>query len=271
MTSGILGVIDVDFNLGTITIGAIIGIDIRFLISVRLPVEVFFNMQEQREWRLQIGTINEMASALILNFVRARGYLIVQGERLEKFPPPTGPGLPGTAVATGLEAPVILGDPDIRLYVRAAATAHLGITFSPFLIVGKLKFLGDLRLFIVSLSINAEIDVIVSASLGSIPPDVKVKIDGSICGSVHLFLIGTIKGCVHLNLGEGTAEFLIPDLITNVFLQSHAPVLTSGQGGEHPIDASLGDAVAVDATGIPLSDLISVPIDSIPVLQTRVA
>jgi len=258
LTVGILGIIDIDFNLRQLTIGVIIDFDIIDLIAIQIPVEIFFNMDDPSIWHLWLGTHQVPISVKVLNIVRGGGYFMIQGHDITNFPPGTGGSLPGTAVATGVHAAILFGSEDIGLYLRVAAFAHLGVSFAPDLfIVGHLGLEGELRIFIISIGARGLFVVKVGG-------DQPAYIHGEICGSIDLFFF-EIEGCVGFSIGNDQPALPAPPLIRNVYLQSFAPVIVVGQGGDRPIDASLGDAVlesVQDITKIP-----TVPIDTVPVIQ----
>ena len=257
-TAGILGVIDI--NPPQITIGVIIEKTVENLISIRLPVEILFTIGDSRKWHLHIGTIAQPASALVLNAKRAHGYFMLDGDKIEGFPGANGVvTLPGIAVAMGIEESMLLGSERARLYLRCAAEAHLGVAFSPFFIAGIIKLTGELRLFIVSIEATGKLTVEA--------PDPTI-IHGEVCGKVSFFFF-SVKGCVGLTIGSGSHVLPPPPLIRNVYLQSHAPVISAGQGGDRPIDATLGDALALDPPSG--GEMPVVPIDSVPVLQMHAA
>lgn len=256
LTVGILGVIDIDFNLAQITVGVLIDLEIKKLIQVRVPVEIFFKISQPRLFHLYLGTIQEPATALVLNLVRARGYFMVDGDKIDNFPGPNGDiTLPGIAVATGIEASVIFGNEDIGLYLKVAAGANLGIAFSPFFIAGSIFLKGELRLFIVSVGADG--------TLSLEAPDPTI-IQGKICGHVSFFFF-SVSGCVRVTIGSGTHNLPAPPLVRNVYLQSHSPAISSGQATDRPVDASLGDAIALPLP--PGAELPVVPVDTVPVLQ----
>lgn len=259
---GILGVIDLDIGRGQLTIGVMVNLAIENLIEVALPIEIFFKFNDIKQFHLYIGTQLQPASALVLNIVRARGYFMIDGTQIAPFPPPDGAGLPGLAVATGIEASIVFGNTDIGLYLRVAAGAHLGVAFSPLFIVGQIYLTGELRIFIVSIEADGRLDVEA--------PD-PTYVHGKICGRVDFFFF-SVEGCVEISIGSNVRSLPAPALIRGVYLQSFAPVITAGQGGDKPIDASLGDAVMLRPDGslppgITPDKLPSVPIDSVPVIQ----
>jgi hypothetical protein len=262
LTVGILGVIDLDFQRMTLTVGILINYEVKDLVAIQLPVELFFNLEEGSDWHLYVGTFDSMVTAEILGIVRARGYFMVGGSPIT-LPIRDEPlVLPGIAVATGLEASVTIGDTDIGLYLRIAVGAHLGIAFSPFFLAGRIYLDGELRLFIVSVEAHGFFDVEA--------PD-PTYVHGEVCGSVD-FVFFSVGGCVDFTIGSPERKLPLPPLIKNVYLQSFAPVITAGQGGDRPIDASLGNAVELvrDDGGFHrpdgMEDVI-VPVDTVIVLQ----
>ncbi|MBZ5709949.1 hypothetical protein [Nannocystis pusilla] len=104
----------------------------------------------------------------------------------------------------------------------------------------------------------AHIDRYLSTLVGSEP----TPLDRHVCGKIDLFFF-SVEGCVEFHVGSGSHDLEPPPLVRNVYLQSRAPVLVAGQGGERPIDASLGDARPLGGAG----ELPEVPVDSVPVLQ----
>ncbi|MFC8350045.1 hypothetical protein [Streptomyces sp. NPDC057280] len=256
---GILGVIDLDFARKQLTVGLIADLGLGEVLRVTVPTELFVKLDDPRIWHFYLGKHTAPATALVLNLVRASGYFMIEGDRIEDWQgtdPPTD--LPGLALAAGLEASIVLGDESVGLYLRVAAGAHLGISFSPVLFLAGRVFLeGELRLFIVSIEARGDLQAQV---LVESPDHARTFIDGRICGKVSFFFF-SVEGCVRHSIGVPVTDPPAADLVKNVFLQSHAPVLTAGQGGDRPIDASLGDA-ARDASSGP-----TVPIDTVPVIQ----
>jgi hypothetical protein len=256
---GMLGVLDLDFNLGRVTVGVIVDLEVKEVIRIRVPVELFFNLRDATDWHYFIGTFQDKVTARILGIVDGYGYFMVSGKTIEDWPgrEPLR-DLPGLAVATGLSASILLGDEDIGLYLRAAAGFDAGVSFAPFFVVGDAFLDGELRLFVVSLEAKGNLHLEA--------PD-PTFIEGEVCASVDLFFY-TLEGCVGLSIGDSERSLPAPELVRNVFLQSHAPVLTAGQAENRPIDASLGDAPRVGSSA-PI--LENVPIDSVPVIQFHAA
>jgi hypothetical protein len=89
-----------------------------------------------------------------------------------------------------------------------------------------------------------------------------------VCGKVSFFFF-SVKGCVRMKIGSGSHSLPAPPLVRNMYLQSHAPIISAGRGATGPIDATLGDAVALDPPSG--GELPVVPIDSVPVLQMHAA
>ena len=105
-----------------------------------------------------------------------------------------------------------------------------------------------------------------TASSTSRRPD-PTFLKGEICGHVDFFFF-SVEGCVNVEIGTKPPPLPPPRIVRNVWLQSHAPVITAGQGGDRPIDASVGDAATVpenDTTSAMTGPVV--PIDSVPVIQ----
>lgn len=278
LQTGIIGIIDLDFARKTLTLGVMVSFEIKSILSVSLPIELFFDMQTPSNWHLYVGTISNPASATILDIVRGSAYLMIQGNDLtypsiDRVPQiMRGKTLHGIAIAAGLEASLVLGDESSGVYLKISAGAHLGVSFSPFLVIGNMYFSGRLKLVVVSIGASGHFDIIVSQIPGtgtaSVPADYKTYMHGEVCGSVDLFFFD-ISACVGITVGDEVFDFEAPPLVRGMYLQSFSPVLSSGQGSSKPIDASLGNAMPLgDTTTISdPSKLLVVPIDTVPVLQ----
>ena len=131
LTTGMLGVLDLDFNLGQLTIGVLVQFSVESIISVRIPVELFFSWKDPSNWHLYLGTTTVPVSPDVLGIVKAYGYFMIDGKKIDPLPPPARLPLPGIAVALGIKASIVLGDEDIGLYLRVSAGADLGVSFSP--------------------------------------------------------------------------------------------------------------------------------------------
>lgn len=271
LTVGILGVIDIDFNLMQITLGVLVSFEIPSLLRVALPIEIFFKLDNPSNWHLYVGTIPQPASAEILGIVRGSAYFMVDGKEIDYGAPHNRSRVPeflrnkklnAIAIATGLEASVVLGDEGIGIYVRLAAGAHIGVSFSPFLAVGVLYFTGQLRLVIVSIGAHGQFNALISQD--NVTKDYKAYIEGEICGSVDFFFF-EISACVGFSIGDPAYTIEPPELVRGIYLQSFSPVLVSGQATSRPVDASLGNAKRTTEAGT----MLSVPIDTIPVIQLQ--
>jgi len=255
LTVGILGVIDLDIARRSFTVGIIVDLEIQEIVSLTVPVELFTKLDDLKNWHLYLGTFGAPASATVLDIVRGFGYVMIAGHEITGWP---GYGqlrnLPGIAMAAGIGASVVFGDEGIGLYLKVSARADVAVSFSPRLfLVGRIQLDGELRLFIVSVGARGRLDVEA--------PD-PTYIRGEICGRVDFFFF-SVEGCVSVEIGPSPPDPPPPSIVRNVWLQSHAPVITAGQGGDRPIDASLGDAVPSGGS----ATLPVVPIDSVPVVQ----
>ncbi len=253
-----LAVIDLDFGRGTLTIGLAIDFDIDPLLTIKIPVEAFFNFNDTSDWHLFLGQYANQIQATVLQVFDASGYLMLSGNGI-----PAHGGLPevyGFSIATGLHVSFTWGGGP--LYARLSAGFDAVLGFSPFRVAGILTVRGSLHLFIIDISAYADLSV----DLGSDPLGNSYhRIHGDICGEVDFFFF-SVSGCVSFTLGDSTIPIPDPpDLVKTLKLISRSPALVTGTGVDKPIDSGLAD-------GIPGGDtnpggLKIVPIDAIPALM----
>jgi hypothetical protein len=282
LTIGILGILDLDFNLGQITIGVSMNLSIEDLISIVVPISIFFSWNDPDTWHVWIGTIQTPISANILGIVKGSGFFMFGGQAIENFPPGSSGVLPGVAVAVGFSASIIWGSEDIDIYLAVVVSAYLGVSFSPSLfIAGEISLSGKLQLLIVSIGASGSFQI-------TAPNPFTLNVQ--VCGSVSFFFF-SVSACCGFSIGPSAPPPPPPPpLINRLYLQSYAPVIASGQGGARPIDSSLGNGLetvtnpSVLSTLPPAStannppkqgpdpnNLIVVPIDTVPVLQFEYA
>jgi hypothetical protein len=248
---GIVGILDIDVGAGQITLGVMIDLEITGLISMQIPIQVFYSWNDPSTWHLWIGTIQTPASATILGIVRGGGYFMIGGQAIQPFPPGSSSALPGVAVAMGVSAAIMFGSESAGLYLKVAASANFGVSFAPTLFfVGDVHLEGALHLFVVDISATGDFAL-------TAPNPVYIHVH--VCGSVKFFFFKA-SACIDFSIGNASPAPLPPPLITNLYLQSFAPFIAQGQG-DRPIDASLGNAV--QGSGTPPV----VPINAVPVIQ----
>ncbi|HUP02725.1 MAG TPA: hypothetical protein VMU19_01970, partial [Bryobacteraceae bacterium] len=252
---GVIGILDLDFGAGQITLGVMIDLAIQDLITIQIPVQLYFNWNNPSDWHFWIGTIQTPASAQLLGIVKGSGYFMLGGQAITPFPPGTTGVLPGVAVAMGIAASIVWGGS--KIYLKVSASADFGVSFSPTLfIVGSVHLDGSLHLVVVDIGVDGDFEL-------KAPNPVYLKVH--VCGKVDAFFVH-IKACVDFNLGTDSAPLAPPPLVTNLYLQSFAPVIAQGQA-DRPIDASLGNAWQ---SGAPNNQPMPVvPIDSVPVIQLQ--
>lgn len=259
--TGILGVLDLDFNLKQVTLGVIVDFEVKELLQIKLPIELFFSWDKPEKWHLYLGTIAQPATARILGIVNGGGYFMIAGDKIDNFPISDTEvmSLKGVAVAAGIWAGMVWGWKPVGLYLEVTARADIGVSFSPFFMIGRFNLKGELHLWVISIEAHASLTITIDEK--------DAFFAGEVCGKVDCVLF-SVEGCIDVSFGdkEPKNDGTFPPLIQSVYLQSFAPVLTSGQGGERPIDASLGNAVLA-ASAPALAALPRVPIDSVPVVQ----
>jgi len=105
-------------------------------------------------------TIQTPASANILGIVRGGGYFMIGGQAIQPFPPGSTTSLPGVAVAMGIFAGIMWGSESAGIYLKVAASADFGVSFSPHLfIAGRVHLEGELRLVVISIGASGDFDV----------------------------------------------------------------------------------------------------------------
>jgi|GEM_PF-2993141 len=269
-TVGILAVIDLDFNIGRLTIGLIIQYEIESILSLRVPVEAQFNFDDVANWHVYIGSNKLPAEARILGIVRGYAYLMFSGKGIDDFPNPGEHILNGFSIAMGLGASIVFGDKDSGLYLEVAGDFKAGIGFSPLAVYGMISLRGELHLWIISISAWASLEVraLTEQNETTHKSEFITKIHGEACGKVS-FLFFDIEGCVTIDIGPEPPEKAPARLVKALTLVSRSSALILGQGVDRPIDGALGKAfvMAKDNDNIDNTQVPVVSIDAIPALD----
>ena len=248
---GVIGILDIDIGAGQITLGVMIDFEITGLLSIQIPISLYYSWYDPSTWHFWIGTIQTPVSATILGIVKGGGYFMMGGQAIQPFPGSTD-SLPGVAVAMGVFAAVVWGSQSAGVYLKVAASANFGVSFSPHLfIAGDVHLEGALHLLVVNISATGDFQM-------KAPNPVYLHVH--VCGSVSFFFF-SISACVDFSIGNDFTPPAPPPLISNLYLQSFAPVIAQGQG-DQPIDASLGNALPPGGSPVPI-----VPINVVPVIQ----
>ncbi len=194
---------------------------------------------------------------------------MAKGDGLPAYPVHgfTLPALTGFSLGLGVAASFTWGDTDVGLYLRIGGGMDAELGFQPFTLAGVIYVSGELRLFIVSIGADAELNVVVAEHDDS---SFGMSVDGKACGHVS-FLFFEVSGCVEISLSTGgDTSTPIPPLVTKVSLQSRSPALAQGTGVDRGIDVSLGDALVSDAVPGAGDALPVVPVDAIPIIAMAV-
>lgn len=268
----LLAVVDLNVAEHSLTIGIVIDFSIAPLLELRIPVEALFDTDTPEQWHIFIGKYPDPIRAKILQVFTGTGYLMLVGDAQHDAPnlSPDLPGTTGFVIATGLHVSMLWGSKSIGLYAELAAGFDAMLGFSPLLVAGKLYLRGELRLFIISISAHAELDV----RLGELPNDDSgYRIHGEVCGSIDLFFF-EIEGCVDFTLEDNAPpEIAIPDLVGGLAIVNRSPALVHGTASDGPVDGALADAIRADNepawAGLPPEQqaVANVPIDAIPVVS----
>ena len=263
-TGNLFAVIDVSPQ--RVLVGLQIDYVISHVLEVHIPADAGFFVEPPEHYFLDVGTIASPATAKVLDVFNATAYLEVRGDGIPDFPLVPG-GLQGFSLATGFALSLLWGNTNVGLYIRVTAGFDAGVGFTPFRFAGRVFLDGKLRLFIVSLSVHAELDL---DSDG-----VDTRIEGEVCGKVDFFFF-SVKGCVHFAIGAVPGAPVPPAAIRDLSLQSRSPALVEGTAADRGVDTVLCRGTADGS--VPVVDdgegghrQVFVPIDAIPLLQLEAA
>ncbi|ROS26118.1 hypothetical protein EDF34_2447 [Cellulomonas sp. PhB150] len=268
-----LAVLDLDFGRGTITIGLVASYEVPSLLTIRVPVTAFFDVNHLDQWFVDLGTNTNPVTVNVLDVFEGTGYLMVHGDgttiHIEGLPLVTT----GITVAVGFHISVVLmGSKAVGLYLEVAAGFDAIVSFSPFAIGGRIYVSGELRLWIIGISASAELTVLVGRQVvdQGLPTEHVVDrtyVHGQVCGEVDFFFF-SVKGCVELTIGDPTPLPLVPPpLVSGVSLVSRSPALVDGSAVDRAVDGVIGRAVEAGSA----DELPSVPLDAIPVVLFETA
>ena len=270
-SGGILAVIEITPD--HFLIGVLISWEIPDLITIKIPVEAMFPFgSNASKWHVYLGARQDLGQPVevdVLGIVKGTGYLMAKGDGLPAYPTHgfTLPALTGFSLGLGVAASFTWGDTDVGLYLRIGGGMDAELGFQPFTLAGVIYVSGELRIFIVSIGADAELDVVAAEHDDG---GFGISIDGKACGHVS-FLFFSVSGCVEISLSMGgDTATPIPALVTKVSLQSRSPALAQGTGVDRGIDVSLGDALPSDALPGAGASLPVVPVDAIPVIAMAV-
>jgi large repetitive protein len=261
-SGGILAIIEITPD--HFFIGIIANYEIKNLIKIRIPVEAYFDFADVTNWHFYLGQRKDPIEVNVLGIVKGTGYFMVRGNGLEALTEKKLPAVSGFALGLGAAASITFGDVDAGLYLRVGGSMDAIIGFDPFMLAGHFELYGELRLFIISIGASAKLDVKVVDKNG-----IQMLAEGEACGHIDFFFF-EVEGCVHVKIGGVSDKPDLPTLVEKLSLKSRSPALAQGTGVDRPIDTSLGDGIE-GAAAPAMNDpkLVTVPIDTIPVLSMR--
>ncbi|MDM7855157.1 hypothetical protein [Cellulomonas alba] len=259
-----VAVLDINIGAGTITLGLVADYTVKSLVKVHVPVTAFFDTNHVDEWLVDLGTYDVPVTVSVLDVFTGTGYLMVHGDGSTVHIPTLPIVANGLVIAVGFHMQVVLmGSKAVGLYLEVDAGFDALVSFSPPGIAGFIHVKGELRLWIIGISVSASLTVVVGTMLDAhgAPQDV-VYVHGEVCGEVDFFFF-SVKGCVSLTIGDPDVPAPVPPpLVKGVNLVSRSPALVLGSAIDRSVDGVIGTAVEVGAAG----DLPSVPLDAIPVI-----
>ena len=185
-----LAVVDLDFGRGTVTIGVVADYSVVDLITIRVPVTAYFNLNQSRDWLVDLGTYDEPVSVTVLDVFKGTGYLRIHGDGTTLARPDLPVVTNGMAIAIGFHLQcVLMGSKSVGLYFEVAAGFHALISFEPFAIGGTIYARGELRLWIVSISASAKLTVLVGRQRVGDTEVERTYIHGEVCGEGLVLLL----------------------------------------------------------------------------------
>lgn len=241
------------------------------LLKLRVPIGAFFSYGAPQNFHIDIGSYHAPATARVLDLFDATAFVEIHGDQIDDVDPLVqrlGGPLPGLAIAAGIHAAIVWGNKGSGLYLEVSADAIVGVSFSPFQFLGLFDLRGRLHLWIVGIEASAHLDITALAHDGH----TNVSLAGDVCGEVD-FLFFSVKGCVHVELGDSNPLADAPPLVSGLTLQARTSSPVHGTAtADRPVGAAL--ATADTDPDHPAHTAVaagSVPVDAIPVLGMMTA
>ncbi|MBD1874505.1 hypothetical protein H6F75_13515 [Nodosilinea sp. FACHB-131] len=265
---GILAIIEITPE--HFLIGILATYEIPQLLTVKIPVEAVFPFGTPSNWHIYLGQRSDYGEPIevnVLGLVRGTGYLMLRGNGLNAFDAKGLPEIEGFAIGIGAAAAYVWGNVDAGLYLRVGGSLDAVVGFDPFILGGTFELSGELRLFIISIGASASLTVIVRQTSED-STDLQTYIKGEACGHIDFFFF-EVEGCVSIEIGSEEPALPPPALVKKLSLKSRTPALVQGTAVDRPVDGSLGDGLESNnaPTGNALNNLVTVPIDAIPILS----
>lgn len=270
-TSGTITAL-VEIRTDEILIGIIVQYDnLAPLLKLRVPIGAFFRYADPQNFHIDIGSYHAPATARVLDLFDATAFVEIHGDQIDDVDPLVqrlGGPVPGLAIAAGIHAAIVWGDKGSGLYLEVSADAIVGVSFSPFQFLGLFDLRGRLHLWIVSIEASAHLDITALAHGGH----TDVSLAGDVCGEVD-FMFFSVKGCVHVELGQSSSLAEAPPLVSGLTLQARTTSPVHGTAtADRPVGAALTTADTdpdhPDHTAVAAS---AVPVDVIPIMGMMTA
>ena len=188
-TTGILAVVDLNFQVGYIAIGLIFQYEVEDLVRIEVPIDAAFHFDDVEDWHLYIGSLRNKASADILGIAKGTAYLMFDGKGIPDFPLVP---LQGFSIAAGIAASLLIGDESSGLYARVVRSGRHGSDARSAALL-RTHAAGRADPSLVRRPRRQRRNCVSMR-----PPPLFIK--GEVCGSVDLWFT-EIEGCVDITIG----------------------------------------------------------------------